>query len=51
MRATLDVPADSDDADAETLALADERVVRRVAGAPIRRAIVVRGRLVNIVTG
>jgi leucyl-tRNA synthetase len=51
VRATLDVPADTDDAGAESLALADERVARAIAGAPVRRVVVVPGRLVNVVTG
>ena len=33
------------------LVLADERVVRALAGVPVRRVVVVPGRLVNIVTG
>jgi leucyl-tRNA synthetase len=51
VRATLDVPADIDEAGARELALADTRVVRSVAGRPVRRVVVVPGRLVNVVTG
>ncbi len=51
VRATLDIPADTDNAGAESLALADERVARAVAGGTVRRVVVVPGRLVNVVTG
>jgi leucyl-tRNA synthetase len=51
VRATMDVPAGTDDAGLRTLALADERVARAVGGSPVRRVIVVRGRLVNVITG
>jgi leucyl-tRNA synthetase len=51
VRATLDIPADSDEAGARELALADERVTRSVGGRTIRRVVVVPGRLVNVVTG
>jgi leucyl-tRNA synthetase len=50
LRATLEIPATIDDAGAEAAALADERVVRALGDAPIRRVVVVPGRLVNIVT-
>jgi leucyl-tRNA synthetase len=51
VRATMDVPAGTDDAGLRTLALADDRVARAVGGSPVRRVIVVRGRLVNVITG
>ena len=51
VRATTVVPADADRASVEALVLADERVVRALAGVPVRRVVVVPGRLVNIVTG
>jgi leucyl-tRNA synthetase len=51
VRATLEIPAGTDEAGAEAAALADERVVRAVDDAPIRRVVVVPGRLVNVVTG
>jgi leucyl-tRNA synthetase len=50
VRATLDLPADVDQAGAEAAALADERVARAVGGAAVRRVVVVPGRLVNVVT-
>ena len=51
VRATAEVPADADSASVEALVLADERVVRALAGAPVKRVVVVPGRLVNIVSG
>ena len=51
VRATAVVPADADRDAVEAAVLADERVVRAVAGAPIKRVVVVPGRLVNIVVG
>jgi len=51
VRATLNIPANSGEAAARELALADERVARSIAGRPVRRVVVVPGRLVNIVTG
>ena len=48
-RDTLDVPADADKAEIETLALAHERVQVHIAGKTVRRVIVVPGRIVNIV--
>ncbi|MFK7888395.1 MAG: leucine--tRNA ligase [Gammaproteobacteria bacterium] len=49
LRARLSVPADADKSQVEALALADENVVRFVADKPVRKVIVVPGRLVNIV--
>jgi leucyl-tRNA synthetase len=51
VRATLDIPASTDEAAVRELALADERVARSVGGRTVRRVVVVPGRLVNIVTG
>jgi leucyl-tRNA synthetase len=51
VRATLDIPAGTDEAGARDLALADERVARSVGDRPVRRVVVVPGRLVNVVTG
>jgi leucyl-tRNA synthetase len=49
LRAHISVPADADEAAVRTAALADEHVRRFVAGKPVRRVIVVPGRLVNVV--
>jgi len=49
LRAHINVPADADEAEVRAAALADEHVRRFVAGKPVRRVIVVPGRLVNVV--
>ncbi len=49
LRATIDLPRDADDADAEAAALADPGVERAMAGKPARKVIVVRNRIVNVV--
>ncbi len=43
------VPADSDEETMKTAALADEKVQSRIAGKPLVKTIVVRGKLVNLV--
>ncbi|MBI4716332.1 MAG: leucine--tRNA ligase [Planctomycetes bacterium] len=48
-RARLTVPADADESAIERAALADERVTAAIAGKQVRKVIVVKGRLVNIV--
>ncbi|HMM74452.1 MAG TPA: leucine--tRNA ligase [Gammaproteobacteria bacterium] len=48
-RAEIRVAADADDASAEAAALADPNVARFVADLRVRKVVVVRGRLVNIV--
>ncbi|RPF71446.1 leucine--tRNA ligase [Aurantiacibacter spongiae] len=50
LRDTLTAPTDASREELETLALASEKVQRSIAGADIRKVIVVPGRLVNIVT-
>ena len=49
LRGTLEAPADADKTALEALARADAGVLRHVAGATIRKVIVVPGKLVNIV--
>jgi leucyl-tRNA synthetase len=49
LRGHLLVARDTDNATLEKLALADEQVARFVAGKPIRKCIVVPGRLINLV--
>jgi leucyl-tRNA synthetase len=49
LRDTLTVPADTSQEQLEALALASEKVQRFLDGAPVRKIIVVPGRLVNIV--
>ena len=49
LRGRIQVPADADKAAAEAAALADENVQRHIDGKPLRRVIVVPGKLVNLV--
>ena len=49
LRGKVDVGIDDDDASIEKLALAHENVVRFLEDATVRKVIVVKGRLVNIV--
>jgi leucyl-tRNA synthetase len=49
VRAKADVPADIDKSSLETLALANENVVRFTEGKTVRKVIVVPGKLVNVV--
>ena len=49
VRAKADVPADIDKGSLETLALANENVVRFTEGKTVRKVIVVPGKLVNVV--
>ncbi len=49
VRARVTVPADAPEPDIRAAALADENVQRFVAGLPVRKVIVVPGKLVNVV--
>ena len=49
LRGRIQVPAGADEALVREAALADEQVTRFVAGQPIRKVIVVPGKLINIV--
>ena len=49
IRDKLTIPADSDEATMEQLALASERIKADLAGKTVRKVIVVKGKLVNIV--
>ncbi len=49
LRDTITLPADADNAALEAAAIASEKVQAAIAGADIRKVIVVPGRLVNIV--
>jgi len=49
LRAHIRVPADADEAAVRAAALADEHVRRFIADKPVRRVIVVAGKLVNVV--
>ena len=49
LRGRVNVPANASQEEVQTIALADENVVRHMDGKPIRKVIVVPGKLVNIV--
>jgi leucyl-tRNA synthetase len=49
LRGQITVPVDADEAAVRAAALADAHVARFVAGKPVRRVIVVPGKLVNVV--
>jgi leucyl-tRNA synthetase len=51
LRSRVMAPADADEAALEKLALADEKVMAAIAGKHVRKIIVVKGRLVNIIAG
>jgi leucyl-tRNA synthetase len=51
LRARIDVPADAPHAELERFALADPQVQRFIDGKPVRKVIVVPGKLVNVVSG
>ena len=49
LRATIELPRDAPEDVARTTALADEAVQRALAGKPVRKAIIVPNRIVNVV--
>jgi leucyl-tRNA synthetase len=49
LRGRVSVPAQAGEDRVREIALADEAVARHVAGKPVRKVIVVPGKLVNIV--
>jgi leucyl-tRNA synthetase len=49
LRGRVSVPADAGDEQVRALALAEEGVARHTQGKPVRKVIVVPGKLVNIV--
>jgi len=51
LRGKVSVPADADDDAIEQAAKADENVAAHLAGKAVRKVIVVRGKLVNLVVG
>ena len=51
VRGKVSVPADADDEVVKTTALADANVLRFIEDKPVRKVIVVPGRLVNVVVG
>ena len=51
LRSVLELPADADKVAIEKAAFADETVQKFIAGVPVKKVIVVPGRLINIVVG
>jgi leucyl-tRNA synthetase len=51
VRSRIVVPADSDEKTLETAALADPKVQANIVGKTIRKVIVAKGKLVNVVVG
>jgi len=49
LRSRITISADADEAAMEAAALADPRIVELLAGAEVRKVIVIPGKLVNIV--
>jgi leucyl-tRNA synthetase len=49
LRSKITVPATADQAAIETAALADEKTQAAIAGKPVKKIIVVRGRMVNVI--
>jgi leucyl-tRNA synthetase len=49
LKATIDIKRDADSGLAETMALAEPRIVAIMAGKPPRKVIVVPNRIVNVV--
>ena len=49
LKGRITVPADADAKATEAIALADERIIAAIDGRPVRKVIVVPGRIVNIV--
>ena len=43
------VPSSADNAEIEKVALSDPKVVELLAGTPVKKVIVIKGRLVNLV--
>jgi leucyl-tRNA synthetase len=51
LRARISVPSEAQREELERLALADQNVQRFVDGKPVRKVVVVPGKLVNVVVG
>jgi leucyl-tRNA synthetase len=49
MRGSVKVPADADQATVQAAALANEQIAKFIDGKPIRKAILVPGKLLNLV--
>jgi len=50
VRSRFHISVDADEEEMKAVALADDRIVARIAGRPVKRVIVVKNKLVNIVT-
>jgi leucyl-tRNA synthetase len=51
LRGKVTVPTDADDAAIEVAARGDENVAEHLTGKTVRKVIVIKGRLINIVVG
>ena len=51
LRGRVTVPADADEAAIQAAALADDKVQAAIAGKSVKKAIVVKGKLLNLVVG
>jgi leucyl-tRNA synthetase len=49
LRATIQLPRDCDQADAERAALAEPAVTKALEGKPVKKVVVVPNRIVNVV--
>lgn len=49
VKAKINVPSSADNAEIEKIALSDPKVIEALAGAAVKKAIVIKGRLINLV--
>ncbi|MBO7214243.1 MAG: leucine--tRNA ligase [Clostridia bacterium] len=49
VKAKINVPSDADVKDIETIALESEAIIKALEGKPVKKVIVIKGRLVNII--
>jgi leucyl-tRNA synthetase len=49
VRGRIQAPVDADDAELTRLALQNEAIAKAVAGRPVRKTIVAKGRLINLI--
>jgi leucyl-tRNA synthetase len=50
-RASIQIPADADEATAKTIALEDARIRDFTAGKGIKKVVYVKGRILNLIVG
>ena len=49
VKAKINVPSSADNAEIEKIALSDPKVIEALAGAAVKKVIVIKGRLINLV--